>query len=81
MTLTGVARTVSVPLLFFGFSSIALGYAVYGAIGQKYAALGRENGALGAAQSDEADAPYGGRFNRFQNGYIYWHPETGAFAV
>lgn len=36
---------------------------------------------MGAPLSDEADAPYGGRFNNFQHGSIYWHPSTGAFAV
>jgi hypothetical protein len=59
-----------------------LGQRVYGKIGEKYSALGGVAGPLGAATSDEASAPYGGRFNLFQNGYIYWHPEIGtAYAV
>jgi uncharacterized protein with LGFP repeats len=69
--------------LLFGllFSSAALAFAVYGAIGEKYNRLGGAGGALGAPTSDEADAPYGGRFNNFQHGFIYWHPSTGAFGV
>jgi uncharacterized protein with LGFP repeats len=61
--------------------SAMMGFAVYGAIGDKYKKLGGAGGALGAPMSDEAAAPHGGRFNNFQNGSIYWHPSTGAFAV
>src|SRR5262245_45376855 len=68
-------------LLTFIMTSVAFGFAVYGAIGEKYTKLGGERGPLGAPLSDEAPAPYGGRFNNFQNGFIYWHPQTGAFAV
>lgn len=53
----------------------------YGAIGEKYVALGGRGGALGPAIGNESAAPHGGRFHLFQNGVIYWHPETGAFAV
>lgn len=73
--------SLSACLLLLAAGSPALGQAVYGAIGDKYSALGRENGPLGRALTDEAPAPFGGRFNQFQNGYIYWHPQTGAFAV
>lgn len=59
----------------------AVGYQVYGAIGEKWNQLGGANGVLGAARSDEADAARGGRFNAFQHGFIYWHPSTGAHAV
>ncbi len=68
-------------LIGLAVSSSALAFAVYGAIGDKYAKLGGAGGALGAPASDEADAPYGGRFNSFQHGFIYWHPKTGAFGV
>ena len=68
-------------LLAVAAGSTLLGQAVYGAIGEKYSALRREQGPLGPALSDEAAAPHGGRFNRFQSGFIYWHRETGAFAV
>ena len=53
----------------------------YGAIGEKYAALGGRGGALGPAIGNESDAPYGGRFHLFKEGVIYWHPEVGAYAV
>jgi LGFP repeat len=59
----------------------AIAAAVYGAIGDKYTALGRESGPLGAAMTDEANAPHGGRFNAFKYGFIYWRPDIGAFAV
>lgn len=62
-------------------SGAAHAFAVYGAIGDKYNALGGPGGVMGQPLSDEADAPYGGRFNNFQNGAIYWHPSIGAFAV
>lgn len=68
-------------LLGIAMSSAAYAFAVYGAIGDKYSRLNRERGPLGSPQSDEADAPFGGRFNQFQNGFIYWHPQVGAFAV
>ncbi len=67
--------------LTFCVAMAAIAAAVYGAIGDKYNALGRENGPLGAAVTDEASAPHGGRFNAFKNGFIYWHPDVGAFAV
>lgn len=76
-----LSRLLLLTLSFVMICTAALAFAVYGAIGDKYTALGRERGPLGPAQTDEAPAPYGGRFNRFQNGYIYWHPDTGAFAV
>ncbi len=56
-------------------------HAVYGDIGKKYTLLGGEKGPLGAPLTDEADAPFGGRFNQFVNGYIYWHKDSGANAV
>lgn len=75
-------RALSLPLaLLVGTSSAAFGYAVYGAIADKYAALGGQGGFLGAPLSDEADALHGGRFNRFQGGFIHWHPRTAAFAT
>ena len=57
------------------------GFEVYGAIGQKWTELQRERGPLGGARTDELDASRGGRYNEFQNGYIYWHPNLGAHAV
>jgi uncharacterized protein with LGFP repeats len=45
-------------------------------------APGAEHGFLGYPTTHEQPANDGvGRFNDFQNGSIYWHPDTGAFAV
>ena len=62
-------------------ASAAFAFEVYGAIGEKWRQLGGPNGPLGPARSDERDAVRGGRFNEFQNGFIYWHPKLGAHAV
>lgn len=57
-------------------------FAVYGAIGAKYAALGGEGGFLGKPLTDELGTPDGiGRYNHFEGGSIYWTPQTGAFEV
>ncbi|BAY62801.1 hypothetical protein NIES22_28760 [Calothrix brevissima NIES-22] len=56
-------------------------HAVYGKIGEKWNQLGRENG-LGYPITDELPAANGGRYNDFENNAsIYWHPDTGAYAV
>ena len=55
--------------------------AVYGLIFDKWASMGGANSPLGAAKTDEQSAARGGRFNEFQNGFIYWHPKFGAHAV
>jgi hypothetical protein len=68
-------------ILLQGVPTVSAQHAVFGAIGDKYQALGGERSFLGAPQTDEADAPHGGRFNRFQNGVIFWHPQTGAHEV
>ncbi|WP_331768194.1 FG-GAP-like repeat-containing protein [Embleya sp. NBC_00896] len=47
--------------------------AVYGAIRDRWAALGWENGYLGFPTSDEYTA-FGGRRSDFQGGYIHWTP-------
>lgn len=53
-----------------------------GRIGEKYKALGRRQGPLGAPVGSEVDAPNGGRSHDFKNGAIFWHPQIGeAFAV
>lgn len=75
-------KSIGLGLLFtLIMNSVAFGFAVYGAIGEKYVKLGSERGPLGAPLSDEAPASFGGRFNNFQYGFIYWHPQIGAFAV
>jgi LGFP repeat len=68
-------------LLLIGTTS-AFAFQVYGKIGEKYATLRGIGSPLGQPTSDEANAPYGGRFNSFQHGFIYWHPEiVTAYAV
>ncbi len=76
-----ICALASTTFTFWACPEKAHGFEVYGEIGKKYEALGREAGPLGAPLSDESPAPFGGRFNKFANGYIYWHPQTGAHAV
>ena len=59
-------------------------HVIYGAIREKWAALGWETCAfLGYPVTDETGTPDGiGRFNHFEKGgSIYWTPEHGAFEV
>jgi hypothetical protein len=53
-------------------------HAVYGDIRRKWESLGWERSYLGYPTSDEVDFSEGGRANEFQNGGIYWWPDTGA---
>ncbi len=67
-----------------GFSSVFSGgggYDVYGAIGDKYSQLGGPNSWLGWPTSDEQAFPQDGRVNTFENGAIYWWPDTGAIEL
>ena len=51
-------------------------------IDKKYAALGGQNGFLGAIKGPETTAPDGkGRYRFYKYGAIYWHPDTGAHEV
>jgi uncharacterized protein with LGFP repeats len=68
-------------LLLVLSASTAMAFAVYGLIGDKYRQLGGPGGLMGAPLNDESPAANGGRFNRFQHGYIYWHPSFGAHMV
>jgi hypothetical protein len=55
---------------------------VHGAILGTWGALGWEMSALGFPLTDETATPDGiGRFNHFQNGSVYWTPQTGAHEV
>lgn len=59
---------------------------IHGAIRDKWAALGWENGVLGYPTTDESGPPDGiGRFNHFRkgsiDGSIYWRDGKGAFEV
>lgn len=52
------------------------------AIDLKYSALGGGGGLLGQPLTNELLAPDGvGHFRHFQNGSIYWTPQTGAWEV
>jgi uncharacterized protein with LGFP repeats len=54
---------------------------VHGAILRRWITLGRENG-LGFPLTDELTTPdTRGRYNHFENGSIYWTPQTGAQEV
>ena len=57
-------------------------HVVHGAIRDKWAELGGEQGFLGYPLTDETATPDGvGRFNHFEGGSIYWTPNTGAHEV
>ena len=58
-------------------------HVIYGAIREKWAALGWETCAfLGYPLTDETGTPDGvGRFNHFERGSIYWTPATGACEI
>lgn len=55
---------------------------VHGAIRDKWKALGWENSFLGFPKTNEMSTPDGyGRFNFFEGGAIYFHPNLGTFAL
>jgi hypothetical protein len=57
-------------------------FEVHGAIRDQWKALNWEAGILGYPTTDETQTPDGvGRYNVFQNGSIYWSPNTGAHEV
>jgi len=53
---------------------------VQGLIGELWYGMGGTSGRLGYPTSDEI-ALRGGALSRFQGGYVYWSPPTGAHAV
>ncbi|MDE8668419.1 hypothetical protein PY310_07475 [Pseudarthrobacter sp. H3Y2-7] len=53
-------------------------HVIYGGIRARWEELGWETSYLGYPTSDEVDFADGGRANEFQNGGIYWWPDTGA---
>ncbi|WP_232320533.1 LGFP repeat-containing protein [Rhodococcus sp. WMMA185] len=64
------------------WSPLTGAHPVGGAIRDKWAETGWENGPLGYPTSDEKLLPDGvGRMNSFQYGVIYWSPTTGAHPV
>lgn len=54
---------------------------VYGAIGERYDALGGANSWLGLPTADEAPFSEGGRVSIFEHGAIYWWPDVGAIEL
>ena len=57
-------------------------FEVHGKIRDEWAATGWEAGILGYPLTDETPTPDGiGRFNVFEQGSIYWTPDTGAHEV
>jgi hypothetical protein len=54
---------------------------VYGAIGERYDALGGPASWLGFPVADEAEFTDGGRISRFEHGNIYWWPDVGAIEL
>jgi hypothetical protein len=52
--------------------------AVWGAIRRRWESLGWERSYLGYPTTDEVDFAEGGRASLFQNGGIYWWPDTDA---
>ena len=58
------------------------GFAVFGAIEEKWFSLGGLQGSLGRPVSNETPTFDGtGRFQNFQKGIVSWRPETGAYVV
>ncbi|AWB82782.1 hypothetical protein C3B44_10935 [Corynebacterium yudongzhengii] len=57
-------------------------HALFGAINARYAEFGGPNGWLGFPKTGERSTPDGrGRYVHFENGSIYWTPQTGAYAI
>lgn len=72
--------TVCLISLFFTIAPGKVSAAT--AIDIKYQQLGGANGFLGSPTINETTTPDGvGRFRHYQNGSIYWHPNTGAHEV
>lgn len=64
------------------WSALTGAHSIQGLIYDKWKSLNAERGVLGFPTSDEIVAPdHTGRFHNFQNGAIYWHPNTGAHPV
>lgn len=64
------------------FASLGRVASVQGLIDAKYGEYGSEQGVLGYPVHDEMGTPdKQGRFNRFDNGMIYWHPAHGAHPI
>jgi LGFP repeat len=62
--------------IYWSYSTGA--HEVHGAIRDKWASLGWEHSWLGFPTWGEVNFTDGGRVSQFQNGSIYWWPDTGA---
>ncbi|MFC9764443.1 LGFP repeat-containing protein [Rhodococcus jostii] len=57
-------------------------HSIGGLIGDKWGQKGWEGGFLGYPKTDEIKlSKYGGAFNDFTGGMIYWSPDTGAHSI
>jgi uncharacterized protein with LGFP repeats len=63
------------------YASAAGTFVVTERINTAWRRLGQHPGTLGFPASDELPCHQGGRYQRFGNGMIVWHPSTGAYAV
>lgn len=86
---TGEARTPTKPGAFNHFergsvywSQSTGAHAVWGAVRDRWAGLGWEQGRLGFPSTTEKATPLRpGAFNHFEGGSVYWSPGTGAHPV
>lgn len=56
-------------------------FEVHGALFNRWKLLSKENGPMGYPVTNTLSIGRRSRFNRFQNGSIYWHPAIGAYEV
>lgn len=77
---TGTVQTTT-PITTARIATAAGMVLVQGDILLKYRSTGGEDGPLGLPIGNEQPAPGGGRCTIFQNGAIYWTPQTGAHIV
>ncbi|QFQ01601.1 Diacylglycerol acyltransferase/mycolyltransferase Ag85C precursor [Corynebacterium urogenitale] len=54
---------------------------VQGLISQRYFEIGHLNSPLGFPKTDELNTPRGAKRTEFENGIIYWSPQTGAHEI
>ncbi len=77
---TGFFQRYKNGMIYWSSSTDA--HEIHGAILGKWSSLGYERSLLGFPLEDEKGTPDGiGRFNRFQNGMIYWTPSTNAHEI
>jgi uncharacterized protein with LGFP repeats len=63
-------------------NNVGEAYIILGLIRNKWRNMGAQNSILGYPTTDELTCPDGvGRFNHFQYGSLYYHPDTGTFQV